>query len=258
MTEFVPDKKHFKGSRRSLVLQAICGFGAFPPTLLAFLLILGSGDLVKILNAGTGLFFATLALVAAMMAIREIRQPVRDRIRILITANTLVIRYPCDPPRYLNRRDCVTFKPWSLQFRRQNGKIYHLGVPGLPWAASHELCTFVFTHWWSKDMLDAIRKDFNAELPPPPRTAWWYTLAIVLTAVVALFLLTQMPGSKALPGPLAAIALLVVLRSPYAAERRAWKKARKECEYTLPTGEQRGGVASDWSAVSQAEKAYVE
>ena len=106
-------------------------------------------------------------------------------------------------------------------------------MPGWPASLSRDSAVFVFAHWWSVERFEAIEADFAVQLPKPPQTARWYTLAVVLIVVVAIVLLGWMPGSLALPGPLAAIVLLVVLRSPYAARRRVRDRERKACQYAF-------------------------
>lgn len=83
------------------------------------------------------------------------------------TRNTLAIKIPLQPIKFIKKRDCVGFVPGGEGLILPDGTIYKL--PGVPAAGDHDLSRgeVILKSWWTEIDIERMRARRNRKLPNP-------------------------------------------------------------------------------------------
>jgi len=98
----------------------------------------------------------------------------RGQIRVIATERTLAIKLRNKPATFLKRDNCVAYGPVKCVFVMEDGGEFSLHDIDIPFQNVKEINMFIFSHWWSEEILKALEDGMEETLPMPH----WHLRAI--------------------------------------------------------------------------------
>ena len=190
MHVFNLDRKHVRRDRNLNMVQlslALVVFVSFTAGMVAFGFRGSDTPVFDAVVQGVGVVFG---LGAYIFLVYRYFKGHRGRVRIVITRQTLALKFRNKPAVFLKKQDCVAYGPLKHVFTLADGTEFSLLDLELPYPNIKTLNEFIFTHWWSPEGLKALEAHFEEELPMPR----WHVRAVFLTCIlIGLMMIVLIP-----------------------------------------------------------------
>ena len=187
MHVFAEEPNTKRSRQRAQVAQCAVAAPLICTGLLSVTAVPSDAGIHHVVTAYMQLAMGVLTLVACVVSFYFQYQRGWGQFRVVLTADTLAIKLPHKPIRFIRRDDCVAYGPQKRQLLLRDGSEHALVEIGASVETLDGITDALFAQWWSLDELSRMEEALDAALPEPS-SAWTRNLLFLAAVFSVIYL----------------------------------------------------------------------